>query len=204
MLISWLGFNYFKLQNNEHSLIFNPYSLDKVTKMSKAKADIILFTDPSKVAQAKVEETAFMVTSPGEYELKDIFIYGYAIEDKIVYSVTMEDINIVFLGEFNHQELSNGDLELIEGADILILPVGGGDLTTAKEANRIINQVEPRVVIPSCYALSGFKFKAEKIDSFIKEFGVKPEEMDKFRIKKKDLQAEDVKLIILKPKQWFL
>jgi L-ascorbate metabolism protein UlaG (beta-lactamase superfamily) len=201
MLISWLGGNYFKLQSNEHSLIFNPYSLDKVTKVAKAKADIVLFTDPSKLAQAKVEETAFVIASPGEYELKDIFIYGYELQGKIVYEVTMEDIKIIFLGEFDHQELENGDLELVEGADILILPVGGGDLTTAKEASRLINKIEPRIVIPSCYAISGSKFKADKIDVFKKEFGVSAEEVDKFRIKKKDLITEDVKLIILKPKE---
>jgi L-ascorbate metabolism protein UlaG (beta-lactamase superfamily) len=201
MLISWLGFNYFKLQNNEHTLIFNPYSLDKTTKMPKAKADMILFTEPTKVAQTKCDENAFIIASAGEYELKDIFIYGQEIKGQLVYAVTMEDINIVFLGEFGHQELSNGDLELIEGADILILPVGGGDLTTAKEATRLINQVEPRVVIPGCYMVGSFKFKADKVDNFIKEFGVKPEEMEKLRIKKKDLIAEDVKLIILKPKE---
>jgi len=95
------------------------------------------------------------------------------------------------LGEFGHQVLSDQDLELIEGADILILPVGGGDLTTAKEAVKIISQVEPRIVIPSCH-------QADSIALFIKEFGVKPEEMDKLKISKKDLPQEDIKLIILK------
>ena len=198
MIISWHGFNYFKLKNTNNSLIFNPYGLDKVTKFAKANADLILFSDPSQIANTKLNKDAFIVDSPGEYEVSDIFVYGRQIKDKIIYYVVMEGIKIAFLGEFGHDDLSNGDLELIEGADILILPVGGGDLTTSKEASKLIQQVEPRVVIPSCHKAGSGKLKVDNVADFVKEFGVKPEEEDKYKIKKKDLPQEDVKLIILK------
>lgn len=198
MIISWHGFNYFKLKNNTHTLIFNPYGLDKVTKFSKTSADIILFSDITKIAQAKVNKEAFIVDSPGEYEVSDIFVYGREIKGNIIYYVVIEDIKVAFLGELGHVDLTSGDLELIEGADILILPVGGGDLSTAKEANKIIQQVEPRIVIPSCHKAGMGKLKADDVSDFIKEFGIKAEEEDKYKIKKKDLPQEDVKLVILK------
>ena len=198
MTISWLGFNYFKLQNSHRSLIFNPYSLDKTTKFAKAKADVVLFSDHTKVAGAKLDKDSFVVDSPGEYEASEIFIYGRRVGNNIIYMVIFEDIKIVFLGEFGHGDLSNGDLELIEGADILILPVGGGDLLTAKEATKLISKIEPRLVIPSCHKAGSFKLKADSVTSFVKEFGVKPEEHDKFKVKKNDLPQEDVKSIILK------
>ena len=56
MTISWHGFNYFKLKNTSHSLIFNPYGLDKVTKFSKVNADIILFSDSSQIAKTKLNK----------------------------------------------------------------------------------------------------------------------------------------------------
>lgn len=199
MTISWFGFNYFKLQNGEESLIFNPYSLDKITKFGKAKADMILFSDPSRLAEVKIDEGAFLVDSPGEYEVKDLFVYGRQIGEQIIYMVIFDGIKLVFLGEFKPQELSNGDLELIEGADILILPVGGAGFLEAKQAVKIISQVEPRIVIPSCHAAGTFKLKTDNVSVFVKEFGVKAEEYDKFKIKKSDLPQEDVKLIILKP-----
>ena len=201
MIISWHGFNYFKLKDNEHSLVLNPYALDKDSKFSLVNADVILFSDPNQVAKTKFNKEAFVVDSPGEYEVSDIFVYGRNIKGNIVYYVVFEDIKIAFLGEFSHDDLSNTDLELIEGADILILPVGGGDFTTAKEATRIIQQVEPRIVIPSCYRAGSGKLKVDDVSSFIKEFGVKPEEEEKYKIKKKDLPQEDVKLIILKPQK---
>ena len=84
----------------------------------------------------------------------------------------------------------------------MILPVGGGDLTTAKEASKIIQQVEPRVVIPNCHKAGSGKLKADSVTDFIKEFGVKPVEEEKYKIKKKDLPQEDVQLIILKTQKW--
>lgn len=201
MVISWQGFNYFRIQNSQQSIVFNPYSLDSATKYGKVKGDIVIFSNPKAVAGVKLDEEALVVSAPGEYEVKDIFVYGQAINGQTIYLVIFEGIRIAFLGEFAHQELSDKDLELIEGADVLILPVGGGDLTTAKEASKIISQVEPRAVVPSCFSTKGFKFKADSIDAFIKEFGVKAEEMDKWKISKKDLPQDDVKLIVLEPQQ---
>lgn len=197
MVISWQGFNYFRIQNSQQSVVLNPYSLDAGTKYGKVKGDIAIFSNPKAVASCKLDETTLVIDSPGEYEVKDIFVYGKAINGQTIYLVIFEDMRIAFLGEFGHQELSDKDLELIEGADVLILPVGGGDFSTPKEANRIISQVEPRVVIPGAYSTKGFKFKADGVEAFIKEFGVKAENLDKWKVSKKDLPQDDVKLIIL-------
>jgi len=198
MTISWYGFNYFRIQNSQHSIILNPYSLDKNNKVHKMKADVVVFSDPSKLVTNKFDKEVLVIDAPGEYEANDVFIYGENIKGSVVYLIVFEDIKIAFLGEFGHQELTNGDLELIEGADILILPVGGGALSDAKEAVKIIHQIEPRIVIPSCYSSTSLKIKADDIAKFIKEFGVKPEEFEKFKVQKKDLPQEDMKLIILK------
>lgn len=199
MTISWHGFNYFKIKNTDHSLVLNPYSLDKSGKFSKIKTDLALFTDPSRPEIKKYESDSFVMDSPGECEVHDIFIYGRKVSGQLIYQITLEDIKIVFMGEFGHQEVNNDELDFIKGTDILIVPVGGGDLATAKEANKIINQLEPRIVIPSCHSAGSGKLKLDSIESFVKEFGVKPEEEEKLRIKKKDLPQEEVKLIVLKP-----
>ena len=191
MTITWQGDNYFKLKTGNITVVLNPYSLDKKASISKTKGELVLFTDASQSSKAKIDEESFVIDGPGEYENKDVFVYGHQINGNVVYLLISEDIKIAFLGEYGHQELSDSDLELLEDSDILILPVGGGELTTAKEASKIIRQVEPRIVIPSC-------FNGTQLNDFIKEIGVKPEELDKFSIKKKDLPQEDIKLIVLK------
>ena len=76
MIISWHGFNYFKLKDNDHSLVLNPYALDKDSKFSLVNADVILFSDPSQVSKTKFNKEAFVIDSPGEYEVSNIFVYG--------------------------------------------------------------------------------------------------------------------------------
>ncbi len=198
MLISWQGFNNFKLKNTKRSIILNPYNLDNKTKLSKSKTDIVLFSNSLKIKEAKIDKESFIVSGPGEYEVNDVFIYGREIDNNIIYYLLFDDLKIAFLGELGHQELSNGDLELIEGADILIIPVGGGELTTSKEAVKIISQVEPRIVIPSCYQEGTFKLKTDSLATFVKDFGIKAEEVDKLKIAKKDLPQDEVKLINIK------
>lgn len=198
MYISWQGFNYFRLQNTQTTILLNPYAWDKETTFSKVKSDLALFTNPKYFSANKVSEQSFVIDSPGEYEVKDVFVYGQQLNGSHIYLISFEDIKIAFLGEFSHQALTTKDLELIEGADILILPVGGGDLTTAKEAVKIINQVEPRIVIPSAFAGNVGKLQVDSVDLFVKEFGVKAQEEEKLKISKKDLPQEDIKLVILK------
>lgn len=198
MQIIWQGFNYFRIQSPQVTILLNPYALDQSTNFSKVKSDIVLFTDPQYKVANKISEDAFVIDAPGEYEVKEVFVYGKQVNDVSIYLITFEDVKIAFLGEFGHEVLTDKILELIEGADILILPVGGGDLTTAKEAVKIINQVEPRIVIPSCFQPAMGKLKVDTIESFIKEFGVKAQEEDKLKISKRDLPQEDVKLVVLK------
>jgi len=197
MIISWQGFNNFKLKNTKTSIVLNPYNLDKKTKLRKLKTDIVLFSNSKKIKESKIDKESFIISSPGEYEVRDVFIYGREIDNNIIYYIMFDDLKIAFLGEFNNKELKNEDLELIEGSDILILPVGGGELTNSKNAVKIISQVEPRIVIPSCYKAGTFNLETEDLSVFVKDFGIKPEKLDKFKISKKDLPQNELKLIIL-------
>lgn len=199
MIITWHGFNYYKLKTSRHSILLNPYALDKKTNFSKVNSNLILLTDSKNFdSKKKAQKDSFIIESAGEYEVEDIFVYGRQTESgKLVYLINVEDVKIAFLGEYGHEELANGDLELVEGSDILILPVGGGDYTTAKEANKLIGQIEPRIVIPSCHKAGTGSLKVDTVDGFIKELGVKPEKMDKLKIKKSELPQEELKLIVL-------
>ena len=201
MQILWQGYSYFKLVNSQQTVLLNPYSLDKSVKFSKVKADLALFTNTKEYVASKMNEQTFVIDGPGEYEVSDVFVYGRQVNGTSIYLLAFDDLKIAFLGEYGHQPLSDKYLEVVEGADILILPVGGGDLTTAKEAVKIINQIEPRIVIPSCHKAGMGKIKADDIQVFIKEFGVNPEELDKLKINKRDLPQDDVKLLILKPQK---
>lgn len=153
---------------------------------------------------------AFVITGPGEYEVKDIEIQGIASfhDEKqgkergqnTIYKIVAEDIRICHLGDIGQAELTAEQVERIGDTDILFVPVGGVYTVDARGALKIVNQIEPRIVIPMHYMLPGLRFKLDKVDEFLKEMGVKNiEPQNKLSLKAKDLSSEETKVVVLTP-----
>lgn len=203
MTINYLGHTCFRLQNSVFSLLLEPYdSAIFGTPLPRMQNDIVLFTTENK--SKEFSDKTMVINTPGEYEVKDCFIYGLPAANggqgsQTIYFIEIEGISLAYTGLLTKPDLSQSQLERLEGVDILILPVGGGESLNEKQAAALVNQLEPRIVIPMYYDLPKLKLKLESVEKFKKELGVKSEEMDKLKIVKKDLPQEETKLIILKP-----
>jgi len=79
------------------------------------------------------------------------------------------------------------------------VPVGGNGVMDASTAAKAVNEIEPKIVIPSHYQIPGLAASAGKLDTFVKEMGGKSETMEKLLLKRKDLPEDQTKLIILEP-----
>lgn len=207
MIIQWLGQSAFKIQGKDVLIAIDPH--DKTgLKMPKFQADLLLIsrdTDAHNNLEA-VKGDPFIIDGAGEYEVKNVFVYGLrgvnkegvASNNMTLYLVEFEGIKIAHLSDLNQDTLTERQMEYLEGVDILLLPVGGLDTIDSTGAVKIISQIQPRIVIPMHYKLPGLKDKLDGVDKFLKEFGVvNPEKMDKLKIVKKDLPQEDTKVIIL-------
>lgn len=165
--------------------------------------DIALFTNNPE-AKGKGEQS-FTISTAGEYEVKDIFIYGLPADpggsnkDGLIYLIETEGIHLAHLGKIKSTKLSEKQLERLEGVDILILPVGGSDGLKAEAAAELISELEPRVVIPMNYQLPGLKVKLDSLDSFKKAVGGNFETIDKYKVSRKDLPEEETNFIIIEP-----
>jgi len=115
----------------------------------------------------------------------------------VVYRFDAEDISIGFLGQIDRQ-LTNREIETLGEIDILMIPVGGGSVLDAKSAQKIIDVIEPRIVIPMYYDVDGVKEKLDSIDSFCKVFGsCTRENVNKFKIASKDLPQDSMKIVVI-------
>lgn len=217
MIINWFGQSCFKIQGDKAILVTDPLGKDYGLKMPRLTADIVTIShnhnDHNNAEAVKgINETKpFIIDRPGEYEVKDTFIYGIPAfhdnqkgkerGDNIMYRIEMDGISIAHLGDLGH-DLINGQIEKLEGVDILMIPVGGSYTINAKQATELISQLEPRIVIPMHYNLPGLKLKnkIDGIDAFCKEFGACPkEEINKFKVTKKDLPQDNIKVVVLQP-----
>ena len=209
MIITYFGKQFFKIQQGETVLSFNP-----VSKSSKSSinahfgADIALITtshpDYNGIEQlSHGERIPFVITGPGDYEIKEIFIKGVLGDALIagkkyintIYSLSVDDISIVFLGALGvlaDSEISKEAREAMNNPDLLFIPIGGNGLLDAKSAAKLASSLEPSIIIP-------MDFDDSSLKAFLKETGEeKAEVVDKLTLKAKDLEGKEGEVVVLK------
>jgi L-ascorbate metabolism protein UlaG (beta-lactamase superfamily) len=213
MHITYLGHSCFKIQDKTTSdgitVLTDPYDKSVGLRAPSLEADIVTISHghPDHNNRDAVRNTPFVVDTAGEYDVKGVLIEGVdSFHDEkngaerghnIIFRITVDDVSIVHLGDLGHI-LDTKQLERISGADILLIPVGGGNYTLdAKKAVEVVSQIEPRIVIPMHYKVDGVKLEIDGVEKFIKELGLKPRHEDKLKISKKELPVEDMELVIL-------
>lgn len=204
MFISWHGLGCFKIQSKEVTILTDPYQDNVGWKLPKVKAEIVTVSDPESNLCNNVQRVIgepVVIDNPGEYESKKTFIYclPHSPEQQhpSISLIEVEDIFIAHLGLAN-STFSTEQLEILEGADILFLPVQS---LSGEKLLKVISQIEPRIIIPMYYQLPGLKVKSAPIEAFAKAMGVKDgekEAQEKLKISKKDLPEEETKVMFLK------
>lgn len=200
MVISWLGDAGIRLQTKDAVLVIDPPSSDTGFRASKQAADIVAITTKTGRDPKAVGGEPMLLDLPGEYERKNIFVYGVGLPSEahhVHWRVEAEEMSFGHLGNLQHA-LENGELARLEGVDVLFVPVGGGDVLTPARATELISQIEPRVVVPIQYKVAGGKANYGTLEAFLKDMGAKHSEpITKWKIQKKDLPAEDTQVVIL-------
>jgi L-ascorbate metabolism protein UlaG (beta-lactamase superfamily) len=202
MQIYWYGQSFFKIEGKNATIVTDPFTKDTGLKAPKPKADILLVSHDFKHLDKNGGE-AFLIEGPGEYEVREIYMKGINSRNKknepnTIYLMNVDNMRIAFLGGFGEKELSEAELDAFGDVDILMLPVGNKDLLLDhKEAVNVINQVEPKIVIPMYYKIDGLKADLDGPEKFLKEVGIKPEKVDKLKMARKELPTEESKLFII-------
>ncbi|ETB63843.1 TPA: MBL fold hydrolase [Candidatus Nomurabacteria bacterium] len=204
MIITYFGKQFFKIQKGDLTLAFNPISKDsKNAKVSRFGADIAFSTinhpDYNGLDMLSHGDTfPFEVKSPGDYEIKDIFIKGIMTNIEIdnkkyintIYSLSLENIYICFLGSISGNKLGGDIRGQIDPPDILFVSINSA-ITSPGDAYKLAVALEPKVIIPMDYDDKSLK-------AFLKEGGQeKVASQDKLTIKSKELVGREGEIIVL-------
>lgn len=202
MLISWLGDAGLRLQTKDAVLVIDPPAAATGLKVGKLTADILALTQSDRRDPSLVGGNPFRIDTPGEYERKQIFIYGLGLPSeagRVHWRIEAEDMSFGHLADLDHK-LDNGELAQLESVDVLFVPVGGKSVLDADQAAELISQIEPRVVVPIQYQLPGLKLGYGPVEPFLKELGAKRvEPQAKWKLAKKDLPVEETQVVLLQP-----
>ena len=207
MTIEWFGLSSFKIQSKIHNeevvIVTDPPQPSAGFKLPRnLAANILTVSNQSSNANniEAVGSNPFIITAPGEYEVKNVFVYGLrGGKGQVAYRFEMEDLVLAHLGGLE-SALKDEDMEKFENIDILFIPVGGGTGLDAKQAAAVANQLQPRVVIPMNFETPGVEMKLDSVSKFLKEMGAsKVEPIAKYKVSKKDLPQEEMQVVVLDP-----
>ena len=206
MQIQYFGLSSFKITTKEATVITDPFHKDSGLTPPRGNADILVLSQKNKSLYSAVSGISgahFDVTDPGEYDIKGVTITGVPLKQEegyvTIFLLESEDLRVLNLTHIKDFNLKEQELEELGEIDILILPVGGNTVLSASAAAKVVNEVEPKIVIPSHYKMPGLIVDVDGLEKFIKEMGGKSESMEKLTVKKKDLPEEGTKVVVLEP-----
>lgn len=206
MQIQYFGLSSFKITTKSATIITDPFHKDSGLVPPRGAADILILADKNDKrysAMSGIQGSPFTMDTPGEYDLKGVTVTGIPLkqEDKYVsvFLIESEDIRLLNLTHVKDWNMKEEEIESLGEIDILIVPVGGNTVFSASQASKVVNEIEPKIVIPSHYKMRDLIFDLDSPDKFVKEMGGKSEKTEKLTVKKKDLMDEETKVVVLEP-----
>jgi L-ascorbate metabolism protein UlaG (beta-lactamase superfamily) len=213
--ITYFGLNAVRLRGREATVMIDPYEPKLGLSPVRLNVQIVIFSheDPTHFSLQGLAGDPHIVTGAGEFEIKAVAMTGtqtYHDAKKgaergknFVYTVEIDDLRICHLGHLGHA-LSEEQLEALGSKiDVLFVPIGGGSHINSSQATEIVNQIEPKLVIPISYALSGLTLLAqnlEGVEKFAKEMGATDlTPQPKLQISSTP-SVEETKLVLLEPR----
>lgn len=186
MKIKSLGWSSFSLSNDNISILTDPVALkESGIGLPKCKADVVLFSQRNLYGkedilreyelEKKIEpdhrDNIFEISSPGEYEIGGMMIRRGI--DLPFYTIDEGNLRVVYMGVIDNS-LDVSKTKDLGDVDVLILPIGNGDLFIDYEKiEKILNYIDPTVLLPCAYKMDGLKVGKDikSRDDFIKYFG---------------------------------
>jgi L-ascorbate metabolism protein UlaG (beta-lactamase superfamily) len=196
MQITFHGNSCFHLKEGDFVAVADPSDGFQDPKMK-----VVTLSRPSMVYKTAPAE-AKIFNWPGEYETGGNHFVGIASfhdvkesekqEENTLFRMEIGGLRLCHLGALG-TKLTPEQLESVGDVDILFIPIGLDGTIDAKKAKEVIEQVEPRVMIP-------MMFNEEKLTAFLKEMGaVTAERLDQFTVKRSELPEEMSKVVVLRP-----
>lgn len=209
MEIIYLGHSSFRIKGKTVTVVTDPYLAEstglKFPKGIEANIVTLSHAHDDHNQASLIGGAPKVISGPGEYEIAGVSIFGTASHHdnkqgeergaNTIYTMTIDGVNVCHLGDLGHK-LTDDQLDQIGNVDLLFVPVGGVYTIDAGEANEVVTEIEPKIVIPMHYKVEGLKYQLAPVEDFVKEIGIAPVGDNKFTIMS-DKIPEETQLVVL-------
>ncbi len=217
MHITYHGLSCFKLiaktagrGSEDVTIVFAPYDKTLGLRPPQGNADIVLVPhhDPMFNNSDALRGNPLIIDRPGEFAVKGVNIVGKDAPadmrggetrgNTVIFALDVEDLRIAYLGALG-TDLIPSVLDMVAGADILLLPVGDKEGIDGKTAEVLARKIEPKIIIPMQYHVKGLKSTIlHDEQDFCSHIGNCPRtKEDKLIVKKADLENKAMEVVLL-------
>jgi L-ascorbate metabolism protein UlaG (beta-lactamase superfamily) len=211
--IDWFGQSCFRIREANVTAITDPYDKSIGYSLPRMRADIVTVSHdaPGHSAVSAVKGEPKVLSRPGEYEVKEVFITGIqtwrgagargeAKEENTLFVFEFGELTVCHLGDLS-QVLSQAQVEALPDIHVLLVPVGGGSALDADKAAEIVSLLEPSLVIPMHYRTPYVNLQLDPLSKFLKEMGATEQApQDTLRVSRSQLPSE-TQVVVLECKQ---
>jgi hypothetical protein len=174
----------------------------------QGEAQIVLLShlSPEHEGLSVIKGDPIVLSAPGEYSAKGISILGFPSSRdakdgsergaNTVYFFETEDFKLCYLGALG-AEPAPAVVERLSGIDILFVPTGGGETIAIHALDELVRKLEPKIVIPMHYKITGMTTSLPDEKAFCKALGNCPKEkLTKWNVKKKDIEGKSMEVVL--------
>ena len=183
MDITWYGRSCFRISERGHtSVVTDPHKPKRGAPELKLRANLVTVSHDQKSHRVEqVKDSDYVISSPGEYEIGELFVTGMALHiydserdevlDNIAYLIEYPNqLNVLHLGNLRAMP-DQSIIEQIDEVQVLLLPVNGADGLRGEQMTEIISLIEPSIVVPMNHG-GGATANSDMLDGFLKAMGI--------------------------------
>ena len=137
-------------------------------------------THPNHSNWQEVAGSPKVFDSPGEYEYSGVAVRGVMTpllpemppeRRSVAYSIEMDRVNICHLGDIA-APLNSKLVEELSPVDVLLLPTGGACTLDLDQAIQVMQDLDPKIVIPMHHSIPGVDLPIQGLDVFLRRMGL--------------------------------
>jgi L-ascorbate metabolism protein UlaG (beta-lactamase superfamily) len=181
MKIKWLGHSCFLITNSrEINILIDPFDETLGYRMTKEKINIITISHEHYdhnntmgikgkpvVLKGPVNRDTHKIIFKGISTYHDS-VFGKYRGNNTVFVIKTDEITLCHLGDLGHL-LDNHQSAEIGKVDILFVPVGGYFTLNHSQADQVIEQLKPKIVLPMHYKTDAIKWSIDPLSYFLEK-----------------------------------
>ncbi len=182
MEITWQGHACFRLRSDDLVVVTDPYPAALGLRPESRPAAVVTVSNshPNHSNAAEVGGSPKVFDSPGEYEYSGIAARGVMTslpegtpreQRNVAYSIVMDNVNVCHLGDIT-MPLTTRQAEELQPVDVLLAPAGGGCTLDLERILQLMQDLDPKIVIPMHYQIPNAKEPLGSLEAFLRLMGV--------------------------------